>query len=136
MRLTIDSYAWIEQIAGTRTGAAARAKMEAATECFVPAIVLAEVAAKLNLNRWSDADILAELQAMTEAAELVQITPPLAVAAAHAAGELRARAAAARGSRPGLGDGLVLASARSTESRVLTGDPHFVGLTETEWVGP
>jgi len=51
-------------------------------------------------------------------------------------GELMSKARKEGLERPGLGDALILATARVTQSRLLTGDPHFRGLKETLWLGP
>ncbi len=72
---------------------------------------------------------------MTEASALVPITPDLAIAASAATKELRERAALRRLRPAGLADGLILATARLTESQLLTGDLHFRDLRETLWLG-
>lgn len=135
MRLTIDSFAWIELIRGTPLGIATRARIEAADECFTPAIVLAEVAHRCRRDTLGERQIERELTAMTEASALVPITPDLAIAASAATKELRERAALRRLRPAGLADGLILATARLTESQLLTGDLHFRDLRETLWLG-
>lgn len=135
MRLTIDSFAWIELIRGTPLGAATRARLEAADDCFTPAIVLVEVAHRCRRDGFGEQQIERELTAMTEASALVPITPALAIAASTATRGLRERAVAVRLRPAGLADGLILATARMTESQLLTGDPHFRGLRETLWLG-
>jgi len=37
--------------------------------------------------------------------------------------------------KPSLFDGIVLATARLRRARVVTGDQHFKGLSETVWLG-
>lgn len=135
MRLTIDSFAWIELIRGSRHGITTRDFVEAAEACFTPSIVLAEVAYRCLRDGFRDSAIRQELGAMAEASTIVPIDDALALAAASATVELRERAAAERLRPPGLGDGLVLATARETGSRLLTGDPHFRRLPETLWLG-
>lgn len=135
MRLTIDSFAWIELIRGTPLGTATREHIEAADDCFTPAIVLAEVAHRCRRDGFGEPQVERELTAMTEASALVPITPGLAIAASTATRELRERTVAVRRQPAGLADGLILATARITESQLLTGDPHFRGLQETLWLG-
>ena len=135
MRLTIDSFAWIELIRGTPLGIATRAHIEAADDCFTPAIVLAEVAHRCRRDGFGEQQIERELTAMTEASALVPITPVLAIAASTATKELRERAASLRLRSAGLADGLILATARMTQSQLLTGDLHFRSLRETLWLG-
>ena len=72
---------------------------------------------------------------MTEASALVPITPALAIAASAATKELSERAAVLRLRPAGLADGLILATARMTESQLLTGDVRFRNLPETLWLG-
>ncbi|MCI4334480.1 MAG: PIN domain-containing protein [Thermoplasmata archaeon] len=135
MRLTIDSFAWIELIRGTALGIDAKDRLEAADSCFTPAIVLAEVALQCFRDGLGDGQIQQEMAAITESSAVVPIRPELALAAAAATAELRSRARSLRLGRPGLSDGLVLATARATGSRLLTGDPHFRQLAETDWLG-
>jgi predicted nucleic acid-binding protein len=133
--LTIDSFAWIELIRGSDLGAEVRRGMEAADRCYTPSIVLAEVGARCFRDGMSELRILEKLTAIAESSDVVPIRPRVAAAAGPATEELRAWAKSRHLSTPGLGDGLVLATARSTGSRVLTGDLHFQALRETAWVG-
>ncbi|EQD35042.1 PilT protein domain protein [mine drainage metagenome] len=135
MRLTIDSYAWIEVIRGSPLGTATRARIEAAGACFTPAIALAEVGHRCRRDGFGDRQIEHELTAMTEASVLVPITSGLATAASSATEELRERVRSLRLRPAGLTDGLILATARGAESQLLTGDPHFRGLREILWLG-
>ncbi|MGI0132337.1 MAG: PIN domain-containing protein [Thermoplasmata archaeon] len=134
MRLTVDSFAWIELIRGTRLGRQAGELINRAEQCFTPAIVLAEVAHRCLRDGLDESLAVQELRAMTESSTITPIDSDLAVAASLAATELQERARAQRLRRPGLGDGLVLATARTTASQLLTGDPHFRGLPETVWL--
>ncbi len=135
MRLTLDSFAWIEIIRGTSLGSVAKGQVEGSDACFTPAIVLAEVAHRCRRDGLPGSRIEGELKAMCEASAVVPITPKLVSIAASVTEELRERATL-RGLRPaGLADGLILASARGVHSQLLTGDPHFEGLTETRWIG-
>jgi predicted nucleic acid-binding protein len=134
LNLTIDSFAWIEVIRGTRRGAVARARIEEADACYTPAIGLAEVARRCHRDGLGEGATRRELIAMAEASTIVPIDPELAVAAANAIEELVRYAHARQLPRPGLSDGLVLATARKSRSRLLTGDRHFQDLTETDWL--
>lgn len=79
------------------------------------------------LKRW--------LQGISEATEVYTIDVGLAFESAKASAELVDNARKEGLSRPGLGDALVLATARAVQGEVLTGDPHFRGLRETTWLG-
>ncbi len=134
MILTIDSFAWIEIIRGTRTGRKSRDIIEASEACFTPAIVLAEVAHRCIRDGFDDSFVQEELQAMTEASLLVPIDSGVSIAASKATAKLLQRARTQHLPPPGLGDGLVLATAWRFGSSILTGDPHFRGLPETVWL--
>jgi predicted nucleic acid-binding protein len=75
-----------------------------------------------------------ELSAIQEASVVVPLDPDLAISASVATGELRRKSTAERRRPAGLSDGIVLATARRSGSKVLTGDSHFRGLTEVVWL--
>lgn len=79
------------------------------------------------LKRW--------LQGISETTEVYGIDVGLAFDSAKASAELADKARKEGLGRPGLGDALVLATARAVQGEVLTGDPHFRGLPETIWLG-
>ena len=79
------------------------------------------------LRRW--------LQGISEATEVYLIDNELAVESGKASLELSTKARRERIERPGLGDALVLATARVAGAKVITGDPHFKGLEDTVWLG-
>jgi predicted nucleic acid-binding protein len=134
LALTIDTFAWVEVIRGSPIGLRARQAMESADHCFTPAIVMAEIASKCFRDGLPDSRSLQHLRAIREASEIVTIQDPIAVSAAHAVEELRKFARSAGLPPPGLADGLILATARSKNSQLLTGDPHFRDSVETVWL--
>ena len=134
MSLTIDSFAWIEVIRGTPRGLRSRDLIESSDKSYTPAIVLAEVAHRCLQEGMKEDVVRLELRAMAESSTIVPIDTELATAASQATSELRASARARRLPSPGLGDGLVLATARRFGSELLTGDAHFQGLPETLWL--
>ena len=121
MSLTIDSYAWIELIRGTNLGLRSKGLIELAEQTFTPAIVLAEVALRCVHDGMKESMVRQELQSMAESSMVVPIDVGLAAAASKATIELRERARARRIPLPGLGDGLVLATARKVGTQLLTG---------------
>jgi predicted nucleic acid-binding protein len=134
MMLTVDSYAWIEAIRGTPEGHRAVELMESADGCTTASISLAEVAQYCQRVGLSQREVAIKLRWIEESARVEPLDSLHAIAGAWALLELRASARRRRLSPPGLGDGLVLATARLNSSRVLTGDPHFEGLPETIWL--
>ncbi len=135
MILTIDTFAWVEIFRGTRLGRKARESIESAELCLTPSVVVAELARIADRQGLADDSIEGELVAVQEASSVVPIDFGIAIGAAHAVGELQAAATASGLPPPGLGDGLVLATARRAGGRLLTGDRHFQGCRETLWVG-
>ncbi len=132
--LTIDTFAWVEILRDSRQGRSAREKIANAERCFSPSIVLAELAAALQRDGFSDGEIRGELRAVGEASDVTHIDSSIAIGAAHSLAELRSRARARSMNLPGLADALILATARSQRTSILTGDCHFVGLEETVWL--
>ncbi|HTT45774.1 MAG TPA: PIN domain-containing protein [Thermoplasmata archaeon] len=135
MILTIDTFAWAEMIRGSELASRAREAVDEADLCLTPSIVLAEVAAMCVRDGFEDHVVAAELESIRESSVIVPIDEKLAIAGAHAVAELRASARAKRIPLPGLADGLVLATARTTHSSLLSGDPHFRECPETVWLG-
>jgi predicted nucleic acid-binding protein len=133
--LTIDTFAWIEQIRGTPVGAEVRRLIERSDDCLTPAIVLAEVAHRCFQFGFDERRVQRELRDMAEASDIVGIDPELAISGSRAATELRERAREKHLPLPGLPDGLVLATARRFGSGLVTGDRHLQGLPETLWLG-
>jgi predicted nucleic acid-binding protein len=135
LKIVVDSWAWVEILKLSEAGAEAKRLVEEADGAFTPSIVLAELARKY-LREEVDPEVLeATLLGISEATEVVPIDIPLCVGAAQAAKELSAKARRERVEKPGLGDALVLATARGAGAKVLTGDRHFKGLDETIWLG-
>lgn len=134
LTLTIDTFAWAEMIRGSRLAARARKALADAERCLTPSIVLAEVASMCVRAGMADQVIELELDAIRESSEIVPIDEWIAIAAAHGAEELRSDARGRKIPLPGLADGLVLATARRSHSRLLTGDPHFRNCAETVWL--
>lgn len=135
MILTVDTFAWMEITRGSSRGRDARANIESASRCFTPSIVLAEVASACLRDGLSDDLMRKELAAIHEASDVVPLDPEIAIGAAHGREELRRMARTRQAGLPGLGDGIVLATARRKRSQILTGDPHFLGVPEVKWIG-
>lgn len=135
MKIVVDSWAWSEILRLSRAGKAAKDQVENADEAFTPGLVLAELARKY-LREGVDPGILRRwLQGISEVTEVYGIGVELAGESAKASVELMTKSKKEDLSKPGLGDALVLATARATGAKVLTGDPHFRGLPETAWLG-
>lgn len=134
MKIVADAYAWVEVFAGTKKGEFAKSKMEEAETVITPDTVLAEVARKYIREGIKEETTHRRLSTILEASEPAYIDDDIAVEAGKAYLQLEKRARDAGLKNPSLFDALVLAVARKTEGKVLTGDEHFEGLPETIWM--
>ena len=135
MKIVVDSWAWVEMLKLSDAGRTAKAEIERAEDVLTPAIVLVELARKYIREGTDQRTVQRWLQGISEASEVYGIDTELAMRSALASMELVERSRKERLEPPGLGDALVLATARANEAQVLTGDPHFKGLRETIWLG-
>ena len=136
MKIVADAYAWIELFAGTRKGEFAKSKMEEAETVITPDTVLAEVARKYLREGFKEEAIRQRLSTIMEASEPAYVDDGTALGAAKAYLQMQKRAKDAGLQRPSLFDALILAIARKNDAKVLTGDEHFEGLSETMWINP
>ena len=135
MRIVVDSWAWVEVLKMSAAGREAKAQIEQADEAFTPSLALAELARKYLREGVEVQLVRTWLQGVSEATEVYPIDIELAIQSAAAHAELSVKAQREGLDKPGLGDALMLATARATQARLLTGDPHFKGLKEALWVG-
>jgi predicted nucleic acid-binding protein len=130
----VDSFAWIEFLAGTSLEPAVRQELEAADVVVTPDLVLAEVAQKLARDGITRPIAVRKLGDISTLSQVTPISVEIALGVAEADGELR-KSAKSRGlEQPGLTDAVILSTTRALEGRVLTGDPHFHTLPETIWL--
>jgi predicted nucleic acid-binding protein len=119
--VVLDSFAWIEYFNGTSAGEKVQSFLEAG-RVLTPAIVVAELSEKhKRLNR--------EFGPKYDFVKARTSVVPLEEELARVAGELNfERKKRVKGW--GMADSIVLATARRSGSRIVTGDPHFKDLTE------
>jgi predicted nucleic acid-binding protein len=119
--IVLDSFAWIEYFNGTRTGEKVQ-NLLGSERVLTPAIVVAELSEKykrLNREFGSKYDFL---RARTSVV-------PIEEGLARVAGEINfERKKMVRGW--GMADSMILATARRSGSRIVTGDPHFKDLAQ------
>ena len=135
MKIVIDAYAWIEFFAGSEKGCKVKEMMENANEVYTPGTVLAEIARKYIREGTEDRTIDARLEMINAASNIVHVDIKLALESAKCCSELATKSRKSKLSTPSLFDAIVLATARSLKSKVVTGDEHFKNLSETVWVG-
>ena len=119
--VVLDSFAWIEYFNGTSAGEKVQSFLETGL-AVTPAIVVAELSEKhKRLNR--------EFAPKYDFVKARTSIVPLEEELARVAGELNfERKKRVKGW--GMADSIVLATARRSGSRIVTGDPHFRDLTE------
>ena len=136
VKIVADTYAWVELFSGSHNGGLVKTTMEEAETVITPDSVLAELARKYLREGIEEQRIRHRLSTILEASEPAYIDDEVAIEAGTAYLQLEARAKKLGLNKPSLFDALVLAVARRTGSKVLTGDKHFEGLSETIWIEP
>lgn len=134
VKIVADSYAWVELFLGSEAGLRVKKSLEDAEGVITPGTVLAEIARKYLREGLQEATVKKRLATILEASEVLDIDEAIAVGSARAYLELFERSRSAGLRDPSLFDAIVLASARLTGAKVLTGDEHFKGLAETLWL--
>jgi len=134
LKIVADSWAWVELFKASAPGKAAKERIEESDEAFTPSLVLAELARKYLKESEEAITIRKWLQTISEATQIIEIDIRLAEESAKASMELVKKARDEGLRKPGLGDAIVLATARVCRAQLLTGDSHFKGLPETMWL--
>jgi len=120
----IDSWAWIEYFKGTKAGARARRIIEDDEASIISTINLAEVY-RWILRFYSEAVAEEKVGVMKKRCFVIDVDPEIAIASAKLKHEMKF----------GLGDAIVLATARRENAKVVTGDPDFKDLDGVVWLG-
>ncbi len=102
-----------------------------ADEVRTPDIVLAEISRKYLREKAEESRVRSRLETITSASLVTPVGVEVAMKAGEAFLELAQRAAKQRRRAPSLFNAIVLATARVYDSKLLTGDEHFEGLSET-----
>ena len=119
--VVLDSFAWIEYFNGTSAGVKVQDFLLSGL-AVTPAIVVAELSEK---HRRLEREFGSKYDFVRARTSIVALEEELA----RAAGELNfERKKRVKGW--GMADSIILATARQTGSRVVTGDPHFRDLEE------
>ena len=135
MTVIIDSFAWIEYLTAGRLGPKVNVTLGGEDLALTPDLVLAEVSRKLARDGLDQDQLRRQLSLILSLTSIVSIDLEVALAIPQADADLRSSARRRGLGAPGLGDATVLATARSRFGKVLTGDRHFEGFPETEWLG-
>jgi len=117
-----DSYAWVEYFRGTPAGEVVADELDAGIG-GTPLVVVAELRDKYvreDIPQWSkDFAFLKEATILVPEDEMIALR----------AGETKNRMRAERRRDFGLIDGIIWETARAHEAALVTGDPHFRGLS-------
>lgn len=124
MVFIVDTHAWIEYFSGSRWGKGIKDTVESGGN-ITPTIVLAEM--KRKYTEWGRTDFDERLQFIEARSQVMPLDKETAVLA----GEIRSKQPV-RGM--GLVDCILLAHAGILGAKVLTGDQHFKGLPEAEFI--
>ncbi|MDW8033645.1 MAG: type II toxin-antitoxin system VapC family toxin [Nitrososphaerota archaeon] len=127
-KYVIDAYAWIEYFRGSKPGEKARHYIEEENSA-TPTIVIAELSRKLlkevEKGVESSEGRKAKLEFIGTVTEIVDLS--------HSIAELSGEIDIERKNRVknwGLADSIILATARKSGAKVVTGDNHFADLKD------
>jgi predicted nucleic acid-binding protein len=104
--------------------------IEEAEEARTPDVVLAEVARKYLREGIDEEETRSRLRSMQSATTITPIDVNVGVQSGKAFIELADKATKERLQRPSLFDAIILATARTYQAKIVTGDEHFRGLPE------
>ena len=122
-KFVIDSYAWIEYLAGTKSGLSAKKIIETNDNVILTtSIVLAEVVSKIK-REGLDAERAYQIISSLSKVLAIGTTNAREAGILHAETKRKIKDF-------GLADAFTLAVAREQKARVLTGDEHFRGFKE------
>ena len=126
-KYVLDSHALIEYFKGTKNGETVRQIIEAGN-CITPSIVLAELAYKYTKENYAHFENdLAFIETNSRIAELDGEI-------AKTAGKIKDAVRTKFKTNFGLADAIILATARTMNAKVVTGDYHFKQLKNVEYL--
>ncbi|MDG6982829.1 MAG: type II toxin-antitoxin system VapC family toxin [Nitrososphaerota archaeon] len=129
----IDTHAWVEYLIGSRAGEEAKEFIERGG-AYTPSVVVTELA-KWYLREIEAERISAdEMKEHLEFVSSVTVIVPLDESLARKAGEMDFMMKKRAKGWP-LADSIVYATAREYRAKVVSGDPHFKGLDDVEFIG-
>jgi len=121
-KIIVDAYAWIEYLDGSKPGEVLRDTINEGTETYTSAVTLAEVISKAART---DRDHQLAYRIITGNSTIITADEQISYEAGVLHAETRKTI-----KDFGLSDAYVLATARSLDAKILTGDPHFKDVEE------
>jgi predicted nucleic acid-binding protein len=134
VKTVVDSYAWIEHFIGSEKGGKTDEILQNSDEIYTPDVVLAEIARKYAREGVEERIIHTRLQQIEDASNIVGLDAELALEAAKCYLEMEADAKKRKLTPPSLFGAIILATGKSLDAKILTGDQHFRNLAETLWL--
>ena len=124
MTVLIDSWAWIEYFQGSDAGKSVNGYLECGDRIIISSLNVAEVFRQILAKR-SKKDAVEALEYMLGVSFVFPVTTDIAVEAAIIRHEKKWR----------LGDSIVMATAKSQNARLLTGDSDFRSEKDVLFIG-
>lgn len=115
--MLLDSFAWMEYFMGTHKGEKVKRFVEDNSQLYTSPIVIAEIYSK---SLRTDGNAQERTDFIIKRCAVVILDEKIAIEAAKIHAEKKVKFPDF-----GLADAIILASARSRNMKVLTGDPHF-----------
>lgn len=126
-RYVVDAFAWVEYLAATPLGARTRAFLEdEGNEIFTAALSVSEIVSRAQRENRDGRRAAGLLEGSS-------VVVPMDFTSAMATGMIHAEKRRQIRDFP-YGDAAVLAVAKRLKAKVLTGDPHFRGLENVEFL--
>jgi len=121
--MLLDSFAWMEYFMGTHKGEKVRRFVDDSSQLYTSPIVIAEIYSK-SLRTDGNAEVRNDF--IVKRCAVVVLDEKIAIEAAKIHAENKVNTPDF-----GLADAIILASARSRNMKVLTGDPHFKNFEDS-----
>jgi predicted nucleic acid-binding protein len=133
VKIVVDTYAWVELFIGSEKGLIVKENLGSAEEVYTPDIVLAELARKYRRKGVEASEVEERLSKIS--VKNYNHEKKIATKAAEVDCLLREKAKKMGLREPSLIDAIVLATAKSLNANLITGDRHFKEEPETIWIG-
>lgn len=131
--MLLDTYAWIEYFSGSEQGKTIKDYL--GNDAISSSITLAEISRKYSREGFKDNEIRRRLLFIASKSLLKEISIEVAFNVVNAYKDLAKNAKREHLDTPSLADAIILSTARIEGVKVVTGDPHFKGLKEAEYIG-
>ncbi|MDD4136936.1 MAG: PIN domain-containing protein [Methanoregula sp.] len=122
--ILVDTWAWIEMMSGSTRGDHVRSIVRSNPKIFISALTVYELRYRLE-QLGGRQNALSIIQQITDQAGVIAVDSTIAIMAGMIKTEQKRE-----GSGMGAVDCMILATARTHDLKLLTGDRHFAGLDD------